>query len=175
MAEGAARGGLDHRRQALWLVAAGVVIAVVVVLVAAAGEGDGDATLPAGGDERVLAEGVTVDSGDTTATVLRTEASLGVTSDAFEAEGTYVGAEVRVCGTAADVALAWTARTVTGVAEPVPLPPGALEGDHPPLDQTADPTDGGCAEGWVVWDLPDTDAVVRWEGDPSAGWLLPTG
>lgn len=139
-------------------------------------EGDGGA-LPSGGDETVLDEETTATatSGGGTATVLSTAADLEVTADAFAPDGAYVGAEVRVCGDAADVALPWTARTAEDEIEPTPLPPGALDGDRPTLDQTAGVGADGCAEGWLVWDLPEGDAVARWDGAPTSGWLLPTG
>lgn len=158
-----------------------VATAVLAVALLAAGACSGDegggGGLPPGGDETVLDEGstATATSGDGTATVLSTATGLDVTADAFAAEDAYVGAEVRVCGDAAAVALPWTARTADDEVEPTPLPPGALEGDHPLLDQTAGVGADGCAEGWLVWDLPDGDAVARWDGAPTSGWLLPPG
>ena len=138
------------------------------------GDGDGDA-LPAGGEETTLDEGETTSAGGATATVLSAERDLDVSADAYAPEGTYVGAEVRVCGDDADIAVPWTARTADGEVEPTPLPPDALDGEHPLLDQTAGADQDGCAEGWLVWDLPEGDAVARWDGAPSSGWLLPTG
>ena len=171
------------RRQ--WRGAAALAVLVLVVLMAAGAcsggddEGDGTGALPAGGDETVLDEGTTATAtsgdGGATATVLSTAAGLEVTAEAFAPEEAYVGAEVRVCGDAADVALPWTARAADGEAEPTPLPPGALDGDHPLLDQTAGVGADGCAEGWLVWDLPEGDAVARWAGAPTSGWLLPPG
>ncbi len=158
-----------------------VATAVLAVALLAAGACSGDegggGGRPPGGDETVLDEGdtATAASGDANATVLSTAADLEVAADAFAAEDAYVGAEVRVCGDDAAVAQPWTARTADDVVEPAPLPPGALDGDHPLLDQTAGVGDDGCAEGWLVWDLPDGDAVARWDGAPTSGWLLPTG
>jgi len=157
-------------------VGVGVLVALVVILVVAADEGgDGSGSLPSGGDERVTAEGETASAAGATATVLRTEGGLEPAADVFAPEEAYVGAEVRVCGAPADVALPWTARTEADVLAPVPLPPDALAGDHPPFDQVAGPGDDGCAQGWVVWDLPAGDAVARWDGEPSVAWLLPAG
>lgn len=142
---------------------------------ACSGGDSDDGGPPPGGDETLLDEGAPVSAGDATATVLTTERDLEVTADAFAADGTYVGAEVRVCGGDGDIALPWTARTADGEVEPMPLPPGALDGDHPPLDQTAGADQDGCGEGWLVWDLPEGGALARWDGDPASGWLLPTG
>jgi hypothetical protein len=150
-------------------------LGLALLAAGACSAGDDDTGgLPAGGDETVLEEGATASAGDAT-TVLSTASDLEVTADAFAPEGAYVGAEVQVCGDDADVALPWTARTADDEVEPTPLPPGALAGEHPTLDQTAGVGADGCAEGWLVWDLSEGDAVVRWDGAPTSGWLLPGG
>ncbi len=156
--------------------AATALLGVALLAAGACSSGEDDSSgLPAGGEETVLEEGTTASAGDATATVLTTERDLEVTADAFAPDGAYVGAEVRVCGEDADIALPWTARTADGEVEPAPLPPEALDGDHPPLDQTVGVGADGCTEGWLVWDLPEGDAVARWDGDPASGWLLPAG
>lgn len=158
--------------------AATALLGVALLAAGACSSGEDDSSeLPAGGEEIVLDEGTTATatSGDGTATALSTASDLEVTADAFAPEGAYVGAEVQVCGDDADVALPWTARTAEDEIEPTPLPPGALDDDHPILDQTAGVGADGCAEGWLVWDLPEGDAVARWGGAPTSGWLLPGG
>lgn len=167
-----------HRRRR-GAAAAVLTVALLATGACSGGDGGGDGDerggRPPGGDETVLDEGATASAGDATATVLSTATDLAVTVRAFAPDGTYVGAEVRVCGADDDVARPWTARTADAEVEPAPLPPDALAGDRVPLDQTAGVGADGCAEGWLVWDLPDGDAIARWDGDPSSGWLLPAG
>lgn len=166
----------ERRRHGRLATVPAVAACLLVAAVACSSGGDPAGGVPAGGDERVLARGDEARAGDASATVLSVEDPVEPVVASFAAEHRYVGAEVRVCGRAADRAAPWTARTEDGLHDAVPLPRDALGDAHPILDQLDGP-DGtdACLEGWVVWDLPEEPALARWDADPSVGWTLAEG